>query len=193
MSQSSRPVPVGILVSVSGPSRRRKMRSLADYPPIKKEVSLPLYIGVNAALALGIVLVIGVVYAVETVRAAPGQAEIGARPVQPAPQIAVPLAAAIPAEAPIAAPADAAPLADWRGWEKLLGFIPHDAPTAAAPAKSAPPSAPPPEPPPPACSNLGTEVAFFHHPPDAFRQAAKENKLVLMVHLSGNFEDQAFT
>ena len=45
----------------------------------------------------------------------------------------------------------------------------------------------------PACSNLGTEITFLHHPPDAFRQAARENKLVLMVHLSGNFEDQAFT
>jgi hypothetical protein len=46
---------------------------------------------------------------------------------------------------------------------------------------------------PAACSNLGTRVTFHSHPPEAFRQAAHENKLVLIVHLSGNFDDQAFT
>lgn len=39
----------------------------------------------------------------------------------------------------------------------------------------------------------GTSVAFVKHPPDAFKRAARENKLVFMIHLSGNFEDQGFT
>ena len=49
MSQRPRTIPVGILVSV-GESRRRKrrFRTLADYPPIKKEVNLPLRIGLCA-------------------------------------------------------------------------------------------------------------------------------------------------
>ncbi len=43
------------------------------------------------------------------------------------------------------------------------------------------------------CDKLGTRIVFYKSPVDAFKQAKKENKLVYMMHLSGNFEDTAFT
>lgn len=43
------------------------------------------------------------------------------------------------------------------------------------------------------CSQLGTQIVFFKNPPDAFRRAKEEKKLVFFIHLSGNFEDDAFT
>jgi hypothetical protein len=42
-------------------------------------------------------------------------------------------------------------------------------------------------------ANLGTPIHFVADPPEAFKQAKKENKLVFILHLSGNFEDQCFT
>jgi hypothetical protein len=42
-------------------------------------------------------------------------------------------------------------------------------------------------------ANLGTTIHFVKDPPDAFRQARKEKKLVFMIHLSGNFEEKEFT
>jgi hypothetical protein len=39
----------------------------------------------------------------------------------------------------------------------------------------------------------GTQVSFFNNPDDAARQAARENKLLFMLHLSGNLEDDCFT
>jgi hypothetical protein len=43
------------------------------------------------------------------------------------------------------------------------------------------------------CARIGTEVKFMKDPPDAFRRARAEKKLVFMVHLSGNLEDPEFT
>ena len=43
------------------------------------------------------------------------------------------------------------------------------------------------------CSNIGTDILFYKDPTEAFRVAKKENKLVFMVHLSGNLEDPGFT
>jgi hypothetical protein len=39
----------------------------------------------------------------------------------------------------------------------------------------------------------GTAVHFLNNPIDAGRQAARENKLLFVLHLSGNLEDDAFT
>jgi hypothetical protein len=39
----------------------------------------------------------------------------------------------------------------------------------------------------------GPQLTFVKNPPDAFRQARLEGKLVFMIHLSGNFEDRGFT
>lgn len=41
--------------------------------------------------------------------------------------------------------------------------------------------------------DLGTNVVFVKDPPAAFQQAKKEDKMVFMIHLSGNFEDRGFT
>ena len=45
----------------------------------------------------------------------------------------------------------------------------------------------------PNCQKLGTRIEFVPEPTEAFRLAKQQKKLVYMVHLSGNFEDTAFT
>jgi hypothetical protein len=44
-----------------------------------------------------------------------------------------------------------------------------------------------------ACGEYGTSVHFEKTPSDAARKALKEEKLVMVLHVSGNFEDPAFT
>ena len=41
--------------------------------------------------------------------------------------------------------------------------------------------------------DYGTSVKFVKDPREAFRRAGKENKIVFLLHLSGNFEDANFT
>jgi hypothetical protein len=43
------------------------------------------------------------------------------------------------------------------------------------------------------CTKLGTKIAFYKDPPDAFAAAREERKLVFFITLSGNFEDKEFT
>jgi hypothetical protein len=43
------------------------------------------------------------------------------------------------------------------------------------------------------CASIGTDILFVKDPPEAFRRAKAENKLVYMMHLSGNLEDKDFT
>jgi hypothetical protein len=43
------------------------------------------------------------------------------------------------------------------------------------------------------CGNHGTEVRFLDTPSQAARQAKKEEKLVFVLHVSGNFEDPGLT
>ncbi len=43
------------------------------------------------------------------------------------------------------------------------------------------------------CSSFGTSVEFFDTPTLAARQAKKDEKLVFVLHVSGNFEDPRFT
>jgi hypothetical protein len=43
------------------------------------------------------------------------------------------------------------------------------------------------------CEQIGTNMLFMKDPTDAFKKARAENKLVFMVHLSGNLEDKEFT
>jgi hypothetical protein len=40
---------------------------------------------------------------------------------------------------------------------------------------------------------FGTAIHFITSPVEAFKKAHDENKLVFMMHLSGNFEDKGFT
>jgi hypothetical protein len=43
------------------------------------------------------------------------------------------------------------------------------------------------------CGKFGTQVNFVDTPSEAARQAAKEQKLVFVLHVSGLFEDPRFT
>ena len=43
------------------------------------------------------------------------------------------------------------------------------------------------------CGSFGTTVEFVDTPSAAARQARKEQKLVFVLHVSGNFEDPRFT
>jgi len=43
------------------------------------------------------------------------------------------------------------------------------------------------------CGSFGTSVEFFDTPTDAAKAAKKEQKLVFVLHVSGNFEDPRFT
>ena len=44
-----------------------------------------------------------------------------------------------------------------------------------------------------ACERFGTKVDFVRSQSAAFRQAARDRKLVMVLHLAGNFEDPGFT
>ncbi len=44
-----------------------------------------------------------------------------------------------------------------------------------------------------ACGDYGTSVKFEKSPTAAARKALKEEKLVMVLHVSGDFEDPAFT
>lgn len=44
-----------------------------------------------------------------------------------------------------------------------------------------------------ACETYGTAIQFSSRPAEAARQAKQESKLVLLLHVSGNFEDAKFT
>ena len=43
------------------------------------------------------------------------------------------------------------------------------------------------------CSAYGTSVKFFKTPSEAATQAKKDQKLVFVLHVSGNFENADFT
>lgn len=45
----------------------------------------------------------------------------------------------------------------------------------------------------PACSNHGTTIDFLDTPAEAAKEAKKQEKLVFVLHVSGNFEDPRFT
>lgn len=46
---------------------------------------------------------------------------------------------------------------------------------------------------PTSCGGYGTAVDFLDSPAEAAKKAAKEQKLVFVLHVSGNFEDPQFT
>ncbi len=204
MSPRPASIPVGILVSAGPSRRRRRFRSLDDYPPIKKEVNLPLRIGVSAAvvaagimlLALGVWVCRAPAFPQLVIANAPGP-KIEKPAAEPARAAALPPAGALQAvfaaftpaavPAPPAAPQAAAQAVALSAEQPQPKPAPQPAakPQAAAEPKCASVSQP--------ASSLGTRITFVENPPEAFREAARDHKLVLMVHVSGNFEDQAFT
>jgi hypothetical protein len=70
-----------------------------------------------------------------------------------------------------------------------------EAPFAPAPEELKKEAAPPPGPRAarPAGENYGTSVLFLSNPEEAARLAREENKLLFVLHVSGNFEDSCFT
>jgi hypothetical protein len=90
----------------------------------------------------------------------------------------------ITAEAAARAPA---PAAGPRRPDPVAAFAPRTTPVAApAPVPAAPPSAP-------RAETYGTSVTFLDSPAEAARQARRENKLLFVLHIAGNFEESCFT
>ena len=71
------------------------------------------------------------------------------------------------------------------------GFLPALA-LLGAPAGATPPGSVP-KAPETSCGNYGTSVQFVNNPAEAARQARRQDKLVFLLHVSGNFEDAKFT
>jgi hypothetical protein len=45
----------------------------------------------------------------------------------------------------------------------------------------------------PACEKFGTSVEFDRNPARAAKRAAESQRLLVVLHISGNFEDSGFT
>jgi hypothetical protein len=196
-SAQTRPIPVGILVSVSDarsrtrtkPRRREVVRLavLPSLPPprwLAAMHDLPWY----AFLAVGVAL-----WAI-------GGAACACAALLPGPSVTPDL--------PMVSPPFA--LASTAELSRIPTIV--DAPSMPAVTDEVPPSSPEPPlaavnvvepvPPPeitlprdiaaPVC-DLGTPITFVKNPVQAFKAAKQENKLVFIVHLSGNFEDKEFT
>jgi len=87
--------------------------------------------------------------------------------------VALPAVAPAAKEAPAAPPAPSEPAAPLAGGEVCPVDI--DAPLSGTP------------------QNYGTSVSFLGTPVEAARQAKREQKLMLVLHVAGNFEDSCFT
>ncbi|MFO0965972.1 MAG: hypothetical protein U0793_10365 [Gemmataceae bacterium] len=99
-----------------------------------------------------------------------------------------------PAAAPAAAPAPVVArelAAKTESPSAAAATTPVSSPAIALPATM--PGEPTPDPRLVNCSKLGTRIVFYKDPPDAFRKAREERRMVFFIHLSGNFEDAAFT
>jgi hypothetical protein len=88
---------------------------------------------------------------------------------QPASPWVVNTNAPVPGEPPL----DAPPALE-RGQDPVVNFIP-------APVKT------------PGCQQCGTAVDFFDSPAIADKNALKDDKLVFVLHVAGNFEEPGFT
>jgi hypothetical protein len=161
-----RPVPVGLLVTARPEPPRIRSRRPARW-------LWPAVVGVWLGL-LGL--------------ASAGLTAVALRPV---PQTVTEVAYVPPPEPPVVVVEPDAPVP----------------PGEARPPLPSMPAEPPPEPtPPPAsepapldaaaaapCGRFGTAIEFVRSPAIAFDRAARERKLVLVLHLAGHFEDPGFT
>lgn len=210
------PLP-GILVE-SRPRRPRKRKTVAAPspcilmsarylpPPIIvpsahwqiPEPALPLWSklalgsGLVLVLTLGLVLSFQMEFPSEPLSSAPAVVPI-TPPTKGVAVATVPVIPDNPAEeskpaAPVEESKPAAPLPP----DPVVAELPKESQGEAPAPKPAPPSvvvmpaAPP-------TNNFGTSVNFVATPRLAFRQAFQEDKLVFLLHVSGNFEESAFT
>jgi hypothetical protein len=180
-SSTVRPVPVGKLVSVSRGPRSAPMTLDDALPSRDREVPWLIIAAISGVGAWLFILATLAAFSVHAERPRPEPAAVVALPVVIAPAAAVALPEDIDEDRPAAAVV-ALERRPARGLPEPgpLAPLPKEDLAAAAPAR-------------PGCDRLGTGIDFVRNPPDAFRQARQEGKLVFMVHLSGNFEDTEFT
>jgi hypothetical protein len=177
-------IPVGILVSISDSSRKRGPRLRTPKPPGPPRVPLR-----HVAIMFG-------AFAAFTLLACAVLAVAAAPPVATTPQVSSPALAATPAALPAAAAtAEAEPVLveltlepEREAPREKLRVLPRYPETPAEPPAEVLPAKPK------VCATkLGTQINFIADPPEAFRLAREQKKLVFMIHLSGNFEDTEFT
>ena len=179
----SRPVPIGLLVA--DPSRPKSCQSPDLARPARIHAPPPLpsarprtdpAVWLGPALvgaAVGLLLVAGAGATADALQPVNQTITETAYTPPPPPE---PPAAATPHPDPEPAPVDPG---EARPTPKGL--------VVAAPVEA------PPEPAKPVCARFGTAIDFVRSPSVAFDRAAREQKLVLVLHLAGNFEDPGFT
>src|SRR5262245_50757513 len=157
------------------PAALARRQSLVYWPPV------------FAAGVFAVLLVVGAVAWAST--------HPGARKPAPAPAAPTPEEVAAPQPAAPAEPARAAarPKAEP---EAFASAPPRARRVAVKPPAPPPPAAPQPKPAaeaPASGEKYGTAVTLLANPAEASRRADKEGKLLLVLHVSGNFEDECFT
>lgn len=204
MSDATQPrtIPVGILVSVTESSSRKRAQRIIRRPrkpvsPVPRRSPLPWHEMLAGVSAVGLVLVVGVALWAGN---SPPPAHVPAAIV--AMERVIAPVAVVPAP-PVVEPADLAANVPEPEPRPLLDRLPSVPTPVAMPMPAQPETDLTPEPklepavppaPPKVCTRkLGTRIDFVAEPPEAFKRAKAENKLVFMIHLSGNFEDQEFT
>jgi hypothetical protein len=210
---SARPIPTGILVrDVDLP---RKQEKAAPAPVVPPRTTLPARRSPWLLLVTAASMAWALVVMTIALRAGGKESEPPRTPEPPAPLLAAALPAPIPTPKMADVPIDDEPFDETipLPLEPLLPrrpqplLPPEEAPLLdIAPEEQPKPPAKPPVVPAPArprkpldlkvyadCASIGTDVLFVKDPPEAFRRAKAEKKLVYMMHLSGNLEDKDFT
>ena len=195
MSHSTQPraILLGILVSVSESSPKKRTRAAkappGEAPVLRRIPWCGVLVVASAAWTFSLVLV-ALLWGRSESRAAQGPLQF----IQAAPVVAP---AALPGgdvfmPAVLEVEEDVPPLPP--GPAPLDGKLVQLRPRGEALPEVAVEPEEPAGPRPAVCAaNLGTRIEFIKDPPEAFKLARREKKLVFMIHLSGNFEEKEFT
>jgi hypothetical protein len=209
----ARPIPTGILVTdVESPRKQEKPRHT---PTPARTFTLPvrrspwLWVVIGGSLSWALVVMTVAIRAggkeVESPRTPGLPAAIAVAPpmvVEPAPADETPVdePAPIPAVQPMPVRERPVVLLDDAPPPLVVKPEPEAKPAPPTPAKPAAIVAVPKRPRPDVdlkvyanCEVIGTDVLFVKDPPEAYRRAKAERKLVYIMHLSGDFEDKEFT
>jgi hypothetical protein len=143
----------------------------------------------GAGVAFCLLLVLGLALAALALRPreATSLESVSLEPTLPAELL--PLLSSPPAEPP-SAPARPGPTPFAVGMSKGRPLLAREKPAEPAPPVVKPAAAPGEG---GQCETYGTSVHFVSTPREAAQRAAQEQKLVFTLHVSGNFEDPAFT